>query len=166
MEVVIENTNIAICHFCVQLQEIIENCDKYMYCNYIDITKLKSFIRILNLCGCLKQNLFNSHTMWYHKSANDTFAATMGPKRFSFICCFLQFNDKATHDERWKTDKFPCIRFFLRKSTETVPVVAFQVHIWQLMKPCNPTVGTYHSNSIIHLNLRSMAFCTNLFATL
>ena len=166
MEVVIENTNIAICHFCVQFQEIIENSDKYMYCIYIDITKLKSFIGILNLRGCLKQNLFNSRTMWCHKSANDIFAATMGPKRFSFICRFLQFNDKATHDERWKTVKFACIRFFLRKSTETMPMVAFQVHIWQLMKPCNPAVGIYHSNSIIHLNLQSMAFCTDLFATL
>ena len=126
MQVVVENTNIAIRHFRDQFQEIIENSDKYNHFNYIDVAELKSFIIILHLRVCLKQNLFSSCTIWYHESANDIFVATMGLKRFSFICRFLQFDDKSIREERWKTD------IFLRKSTETMPMVASQVHIYQL----------------------------------
>ena len=39
-----------------------------------------------------------------------------------------------------------------------MPVVASQIHFWQLTKTYIPTVGIYHSNSIIHLKLQSMAF--------
>ena len=30
--------------------------------------------------------------------------------RFKFICCFCTFDDKTTHQDRWKNDKFACMR--------------------------------------------------------
>ena len=34
----------------------------------------------------------------------------MSLHRFKFICCLITFDDKETRNDRWKTDKFACMR--------------------------------------------------------
>ena len=39
------------------------------------------------------------------------FAAAMSMKRFQFISRFIEFDVKKTCEERWKPDKFACMRY-------------------------------------------------------
>ena len=34
----------------------------------------------------------------------------MSLHRFKFLCCLITFDDKETRNDRWKTDKFACVR--------------------------------------------------------
>ena len=73
---------------------------------------MKAFIGIFYVRAALKVNIHNSNQIWYHKSSNDLFAATMSLKRFPFLTRFIEFDDKASTEERWQFDKFACIRDF------------------------------------------------------
>ena len=48
----------------------------------------------------------------YHESesSNDTFTATISYKRFHFLKRIIEFDDKASREEKWEIDKFACIR--------------------------------------------------------
>lgn len=115
LQSVVLNTNNTIRLFRDKFHKVIESSDKYTHCNFIDLIELKAFIGLLYLRGALKQNLFNANFIWYHESANDIFSATMTLKRFQFICRFLQFDDKTTREERWKHDRYACIRCFFEE---------------------------------------------------
>ena len=41
-----------------------------------------------------------------NKTSNNIFSATMSFKRFQFIHKFITFDDKSTHNDRWKSDKY------------------------------------------------------------
>ena len=58
-------------------------------------------------------NLLNRSTTWYHESAHDIFSATMSEKRLEFISRFVAFDDKTSRAERWKSNKFACLRELL-----------------------------------------------------
>ena len=49
-------------------------------------------------------------TIWHHECASDMLEATMSLNRFVFISRFLTFDDKPTRAERWRYDKFSCMR--------------------------------------------------------
>ena len=85
------------------------------FATLVDLTDIKSYFGLMYLRASLKQNLFSSRNIWYHESANDIFAATMTLNRSSFITRFIQFDDKITRNERWKYDKFACIREFFEE---------------------------------------------------
>ena len=48
-----------------------------------------------------------------HESIRDIFQATMSENRFRFISRFIRFDDPDTRAERWKSDKFACMRSIL-----------------------------------------------------
>ena len=39
----------------------------------------------------------------------------MSMKRFQFICRFIEFDVREAHEERWKHDKFACMRYIFDK---------------------------------------------------
>ena len=84
----------------------------------IDLDEIKSYFGILYLRAALKQNQRDSHSIWYHESSCLVFPATMSLNRFSFITCFLQFDDRSIREERKKYNKFFCFRVFFEKANE------------------------------------------------
>ena len=71
---------------------------------------IQAFLGIPYLRAASRVNIMSTSTIWHHESSNDLFSATMRHSRVKFISCFITFSDKACRTERWKTDKFACMR--------------------------------------------------------
>ena len=71
---------------------------------------MKAFIGILYLRAAFRLNLLDREIIWNHESAHDIFGATRSVNRFKFICRFCTFDDKTIRQDRWKNDKFACMR--------------------------------------------------------
>ena len=84
---------------------------KNKHCKLLDMVKLKAFFRLLHLRASLKSNLSLADVMWYHKSSKDLFATTMSMKCFQFSSRFIEFDVRETREERWKHDKFACMKY-------------------------------------------------------
>ena len=115
LQTIVHLTNVGIEQFRQRFQEVIDGSDKYTYYNPIDLVELRAYIGILYLRGAKKQNLSCGNVIWYHESALDIFAATMSKQRFQFLSRFIEFDDKTNRAERWKFDKFACIRDFFEE---------------------------------------------------
>ena len=63
-------------------------------------------------------NILDREVIWNHESAHDIIGATMSLYRFKFICHLITFDDKETRNDRWKTDKFACMRDLLEDINE------------------------------------------------
>ena len=61
---------------------------------------MKVFIGIFYIRAALKVNFHNSNQIWYHESSNDLLTATLSLKRFQFLTRFIEFDDKASREER------------------------------------------------------------------
>ena len=109
---VVTNTINSIPDFCEHFRDILAGNDKYSYCAITDSIEIKAFFGLLYIRAALNVNVPGTETIWYHQFSNDLFVATMSMNRFSFLSTFLTFDDKISRDERWKYDKFACIRFF------------------------------------------------------
>ena len=62
------------------------------------------------LRAAFRLNILDREVIWNHESAQDVIGATMLLHRFKFICCLIIFDHKETRNDRWKTDKFACMR--------------------------------------------------------
>ena len=71
---------------------------------------IRVFLGILYLRTALRVNLMSTSTIWHHESSSDLLSATVSHSRFKFISRFITFDGKASRKERWKTDKFACMR--------------------------------------------------------
>ena len=71
---------------------------------------MKAFVGILYLRAAFQLNLLDWEIIWNHESAHDIFGTTVSVNRFKFICRFGTFDDKTTRQDRWKNDKFACMR--------------------------------------------------------
>ena len=54
-----------------------------------------------------------------HESSYDMITATMSKNRFKFISRFITFDDKLTKADRWKNDKFTCMKELFEGTRET-----------------------------------------------
>ena len=115
---IVEYTNSNIQNFRRKFENVIVNLNKYTYCDITDLTEMKAFIGIFYIRAVLKVNIHNSNQTWQHNSSNDLFAPTMSLKRFHFLTRFIEFDDKASREERWRFDKFACIRDFFETVNE------------------------------------------------
>ena len=70
------------------------------------------------LRAAFRVNLLNRSTIWNHESAHDIFSATMSEKCFEFIGRFITFDGKTSRPERWKSDKFACLRELFEQMNE------------------------------------------------
>ena len=93
-----------------RFSDVLEVSTKYTHFRLIDYMDIRAFFGILYLRATLRVKLMSTSTIWHHKSSNDLFSATMFHSRFKFITRFIAFDDKASRTDRWKTDKFACMR--------------------------------------------------------
>ena len=87
-------------------------CSPY-FC-LVDHIDIKAFFGILYLRLAFHLNMCNTCDLLFHESAHDIFAAAMSWNRFHFICNFIMFDDKPTRNDRWKNDKYACMRELLQ----------------------------------------------------
>ena len=83
-----------------------------------DLIKIKALNGLLYLRAALQQNISKTRETFFHKSSQEIFAATMSYNCFSFLMCFLAFDDKETRSQRWREDKFSAIKNFFKKMNE------------------------------------------------
>ena len=91
-------------------EDLLEDSNKYPHFKLVDWIDMKAFIGILYLRAAFRLNLLDRDIIWNHESAHDIFGATMSVNRLKFICRFCTFDDKTTRQDRWKNDKFACMR--------------------------------------------------------
>ena len=90
--------------------DVFDESDKYTHFRLVDSNGILAYIGLLYLRRALNVNLRNTRDLWFHESSNDLFAATILWNRFHFISKFVTFDNKDTRDDRWKYDKYACIR--------------------------------------------------------
>ena len=93
-----------------RFSDLLEESDKYPHFRKVDKMDLSAFIGLLYLRAAFRLNLQETLEIWNHESAQDIFATTMSYNRVQFIQRFITFNDKSTRGDRWKSDKFACLR--------------------------------------------------------
>ena len=108
---ILEKANKKVQNFCDRFADNADYSYKNKHCKLLDMVELKVFFGLLYLRALLKSNISLVVTMCYYESSNDIFAATMSIKRFHFISRFTEFDVKEIREERWKYDKFPCMRY-------------------------------------------------------
>ena len=64
--------------------------------------------------------MFDREIIWHHETTNDFFEATMSLNRFIFISRFITFDKKSTRAERWRYDKFACMRSFFESFNDDI----------------------------------------------
>ena len=64
--------------------------------------------------------MFDRETIWHHETANNFFEATMPLNRFVLISRFITFDEKSTRAERWRYDKFACMRSFFESFNKNI----------------------------------------------
>ena len=101
-------TNASIQPLLEKFEDLLVDSDKYPHFKLVDRIDMKAFSRILYLRAAFRLNLLDGEIIWNHESAHYIFGTTMSVNRFKFICCFCTFDDKTTHQDRWKNDKFVC----------------------------------------------------------
>ena len=72
--------------------------------------EIKGFFGILHLRSAFHLNMCNTRDLWFHESAHDIFVVALSWNRFHFIWKFITFDDKPTRNDRWKNDKYACMR--------------------------------------------------------
>ena len=111
-------TNKRIDDFRERFQELLEQSNKYAYYERTNENEIRALLGLFYLRGALKLNLRKTNDVFYHKSSNDVFSATMNVKRFQFLCRFLAFDDFTTRRERWQSNRFAAFREFLEDFNE------------------------------------------------
>ena len=111
-------TNKRIDDFRERFQELSEQSNKYAYYERPNENEIRALLGLFYLRGALKLNLRKTNDVFYHKSSNDVFSATMNVKRCQFLCRFLAFDDFTTRRERWQSDRFAAFREFLEDFNE------------------------------------------------
>ena len=93
-----------------RFSDVLEASSKYTHFLLVNHMFIRAFLGILCLRTALRVNLISTSAIWHHESSNDILSATMSHSRFKFISRFITFDGKASRKERWKTDKFACMR--------------------------------------------------------
>ena len=143
----------------VKFSDPLDGYTKYSHVKLAGRVDAEAFIGILYLRAAFRLNILDREVIWYHESAHDIIGATMSLHRFKFICCLITFDDNETRNNRWKTDKFTCMRELFEgmnernaRTSHPSPLVAID--------------ETLYSSNTIQLNQLSMANCTDVSAIL
>ena len=93
-----------------KFSDLLDGSTKYSHVKLVDRVNIEAFIGILYLRAAFRLNILDREVIWNHESAHDIIGATMSLHRFKFICRLIAFDDKETRNNRWKTNKFACMR--------------------------------------------------------
>ena len=85
----------------------------------IDLDELEAYFGILYLRAALKQNLWDSYSIWYHKSSCSIFPAAMSLNGFSFITVFFNLMT-GLQEKNVKSTNLLASETFSRKSRKTM----------------------------------------------
>ena len=110
IENIVKFTNAVIETAIERYSAVLAKSDEYTYFRVVDSDNIRAYIGVMYLRAAFRVNLSNRSTIWNHESAHDIFSATMSEKRFELISRFITFADKTSTAERWKSDKFACLR--------------------------------------------------------
>ena len=103
-------TNSKIEQFLTRYDANLPKNNKLSHVKVTNDTEVRAFLGLMYIKGALKLNLRNTMDIFYHRSSNISFRATMSRNRFALLCRFIQFDDATTREERWKRDRFAAIR--------------------------------------------------------
>ena len=84
--------------------------DKYSYVKPTTSEEIRALLGLMFIRGVMKQNLRNIHKVYFHKSSNPIYKATMGINCFKFLVRCIQFDDFTTRSQQWKSDCFAAFR--------------------------------------------------------
>ena len=88
----------------------VEGSTKYSHVKLAERVHIEAFIDILYLRAVFRWNILDREIIWNHESAHDIIGPTMSLNRFKFICRLITFDNKEIQIDRWKADKFACMR--------------------------------------------------------
>ena len=146
---IVLNTNAVIQPATERSSDLFEQSDKNPHFRLVDQLDVEAFIGVLYLRAAFRVNLLNREFIWNHESSHDMFTATMFENRFKFISCFITFDDEATRADRWKTDKFACIRELFEAMNERNAKMRYpspQLAIDETLYPYRDCIGFKHYN--------------------
>ena len=98
--------------------DVLKESSNYTYVKETDLIKLKALIGLLYLRAALQLDIFKTREIFFQEGSHKIFAATMSYNRFTFLICFLEFDNKETRQQRWREDKFAAICEFFMKMNE------------------------------------------------
>ena len=110
LEKVMMYTNSSIEPAMERFSDLLKENDKYPHFWRVDKIDISAFIGLLYLLAVFRLNLRETLEIWNHENSHEIFCVTMSYNRFQFIRKFVTFDDKSTRDNRWKMDKFACLR--------------------------------------------------------
>ena len=110
LEKVVTYTNNSIEPATERFSDLLGESDKYPHFRKVDKIDISVFIGLLYLCAAFRLNLRETLAIWNHETSHEIFSVTMSYNRFQFIRKFITFDDKSTRNNRWKMDKFACLR--------------------------------------------------------
>ena len=120
-----------------------DECPHFWKVDKIDIS---SFIGLLYLREAFRLHLRETLEIWNHESSHGIFSATMSYNPYQFIRKFITFDDKSTHNDRWRMDKFACLQELFKLMNERnvkcrfpSPLLAFDETLY--LYPYRGTIG-------------------------
>ena len=111
-------TNIKITQLTTLLAEYLDSTAKTTIYKLASLIEIKAVFGIMYLRGALHLNGVDCDIAFYHESSNEILQSTMSRKRFQFLSKIMQFDDCGTRPDRWKQDKFACLRDFFESINE------------------------------------------------
>ena len=112
MDNIVQYTNKNMQPVIVKFSDLLDGSTKcsHSHVKLVDRADIEAFICILYLRAVFWLNILDREIIWNHESAYDIIGATMSLHRFKFFCRLITFDGKETWNDRWKTDKFVCMR--------------------------------------------------------
>ena len=90
------------------------NSETYSYVKPTTSEEIRVLLELMFIRGAMKQNLRNIHKVYFHKSSNPIYKATMGINCFKFLVRCIQFDNLTARPQRWRSDRFAAFREFLK----------------------------------------------------
>ena len=87
------------------------------YVRNTTVSELKAFFGLMILRGTYKWNYMDVCTVW---KLHPVFSATMSVHRFYFLSKRITFDDPATRDERWLSDRACAVREFVEELNDNL----------------------------------------------
>ena len=157
---IVQHTDNCIQSVLERFSDLLKKFDKYPQVKVVDQIDIGSFIGILHLRWVFRQNLQSRQAIWNHESSHDVFASTMSENRFKFICRFLTFDDKSTRADRWKGDRYPCIRELFEAMNLRNAKMRYPSALVGIDETLYLHLGCISFKNTTLINLLSMVCCT------
>ena len=90
--------------------EIVKDKTGFKYIHATDVVEIRAFIGLIYMRGLMRLSHMDQELLFSDVIGPPIFSAVMSKNRFCFLHAHICFDDPATRNDRWKTDKFAAIR--------------------------------------------------------